>query len=304
MDKLKENLFPISVGAIGIALLVLAYFLVFSRWQALGTTTRQVQDQIQRLKTISRKRPLPIEEQKRQLEEELESKAAALRDAAQFYDQKAGPFRLFFENSAEPQPLSTFVSLYNDGITKLVDEYRSKFGIKVEEGAQDVRPRVSKIEPIADESRIERAMREYWIIAEVFRAFETLGVGGLKSIEFPGRDVAPREPPPYWRTIAFTVEADVEFSKLEDLLTELYASQVVPFLLEELTVKKSPDSVAKYLALETEASFKDAVAASRPSYDELVPEPPAAVTLKFTAIDWKGVPEVQEPAAGSARKTE
>ncbi|MGQ9589690.1 MAG: hypothetical protein ACUVYA_05275 [Planctomycetota bacterium] len=303
MDKLKENLFPISVGAIGIALLVLAYLLVFSRWQALGTTTGQVRDQIQRLRTISRKRPLPIEEQKRQLEEELESKAAALRDAADFYEQKAVPFRMFFENSTEPQPLSTFVSLYNDGVTKLIDEYRTKFGIKVEEGAQEVRPRVSKIEPM-DESRLERAMREYWIIAEVFRALEAHGVGGLKSIEFPGRDVAPREPPPYWRNIAFTVEADVEFSKLEDMLTELCASPVVPLILEELTVRKAPDSVAKYLALDTQATFKDAVAASRPTYDELVPEPPAAVTLKFTAVDWKGVPELQEPAPGSARKTE
>ncbi len=300
MDKLKQNLFPISVGAVGVVLLVLAYVLVFKKFQELAGVSAKVSQETSRLKTLVRKNPLPVKEIEEQLEREIQSKKSALEEGIQFYEQRTRAFRTYFNNEAQPQALSTFVSEYNDGVTKLIEGYRSKFDIKVEEGAADARPTVDRVD-VTDESRIERAMKEYWIIQEVFRAFESLGLKGLKSIAFPARDVQPKEPPPYWRTIAFTVEAQVPFSKLEDLLTQLYASPMVSLILEELTLKKTPELIIPYLPLEKEVSFQDAVAASRQPYEALVPEPDAVVTLRFTAIDWKGVPETQVASPGSAK---
>ena len=292
MDKLKENIFEISLGVVGVFLLVLAYFLVYSPLSELGAKESQMKKTISDYAkfTDPKKYPfLPTKEYKDYLEKQKEVDETALKSGVAFYDEQAKEFHEYFDGSSDPPVADLFVQKYNDAIKALVDGYREKFHIKDDPQADQTPPVVKKVEPITEENRmIPVAMKEYWMLKEIFDALTKHQIGGLRSIDFPGRAVEPKDAPKYYRSMNSTVQIDMPFSKIENVLTEIFQSKRVPFQWEELTYQKTPESLGQHQSLERSLPFKNETDAKAAEYSALVPEPPVLVTLKLSAFDWQG----------------
>jgi len=299
MNKLKENIFAIAVGGMGIVLLVLLFFLVLRPLQSLGDKERKIDAETKNFAALAKRKELAIRPFLELLRKKKDANEAALKEGIAFYEEQAKTFLSYFDGATDPPPLNQFQTAYVDAIKKLVDEYRVKFGIKVEaEAKEGAPPKISQVE-LAEDTRIPVAMKEFWIIQEIFQALNKLEIGGLKEIDFPSRLVEPKEPPPYRRHVSATVRVEILFSKIEPLLTELYSSKTVPFILEEFTYQKiqdpnSPSRIGEYQALQRDKDFKKEADASKDKYETLIPEPNVMATLKLIAIDWKGIPEEKE----------
>ena len=295
MDKLKENIFGIVLGAVGLLLLVLAYFLVFSPLQELSAKEEELKktsDSYKRLIDPKRTPHVPTKEWLEYLDKQKEVDGSALKKGVEFYEEQAKAFHEYFDGE-QPPASDIFVQRYNDSIKALIDAYREKFHIKVDPGQEDqAPPKVGKVEAtaITDDKMMQVAMKEYWIIKDIFDAFTKLQSGGLRAIEFPGRGVEPKEAPKYYRLINCTVLADVPFSTIENLLTELFQSKRVPFELEELSYQKTPESLAQFQIPKRTQVFRNENEAKAPDadYATLVPEPNVSLTLKLSAFDWQG----------------
>lgn len=293
MDKLKENIFGISLGVVGVFLLVLSYFLVYSPLSELGAKEAQVQKAIADYKKFSdpaKYKYVPTKDYKERLDQQKESDEADLKSGVAFYDEQSKLFHEYFDGSTEPPVTDIFVQKYNDSIKGLVDGYRLKFHIKVDPGQEDQAPPVvKKVEAITEENKmIPVAMKEYWIVKEVFDVLTKAQVGGLRSIDFPGRAVESKDAPKYYRALNAVVQVEMPFSRIENVLTELFQSKRVPFQLEELTYQKTLESLGQFQSPEKSLSFKNENDAKAAEYSALVPEPAVLVTLKLSAFDWQG----------------
>src|SRR2546427_4005375 len=194
MDKLKENSFGIVLGAVALLRLVLAYFFVFSPRQELSAKEEELKktsDSYKRLIDPKRTPHVPTKEWLEYLDKQKEVDGSALKKGVEFYEEQAKAFHEYFDGE-QPPASDIFVQRYNDSIKALIDAYREKFHIKVDPGQEDqAPPKVGKVEAtaITDDKMMQVAMKEYWIIKDVFDAFTKLQSGGLRAIEFPGRGV-------------------------------------------------------------------------------------------------------------------
>jgi Na+-transporting methylmalonyl-CoA/oxaloacetate decarboxylase gamma subunit len=301
MDKLKANIFGIAVGGIGIVLLVLAFLLVVQPLQSLGGIQSQIEEQTKKLQTLRKKKTIAVKEYLDHLKAKEAADNAALSEGVRTYEEQSKAFLAFFDGTNAQPDLNDFVTQYSDGIKKLIDDYRVKFKIAVEaEQADQAPPKVAKIDPI-DESRIPLAMKEFWITSEIFAALNSLGVGGLKEIMYP-RLVEQKETVPYRAYQVVQVKVEMPFSKIENFITELYASKKVPFLLKDLSYQKTPESLGLFQALSRTEDYKDQGEAKRAGYDELVPEPGVLVSMTLLALEWQGIP-AEAPAGETPEKT-
>lgn len=301
MDKLKENIFAIGVVAIGIVLLVLIALLVVVPLGDLSATRATIDTRVNELQNAAKRIPIAIKEVQDFYELEKERNTRALDEAVAFYDALAEPFGLFFDSQKEPPPIDTFVAMYKDRIDGLVSAYREKFKIQAApDKPEETPPKIDRLEPI-DETRIGMAQQEYWMIEDVFNTLNALEVGGLLEISFPGRLSQDRTTYLYRRYKDVTVKLAIPFSKVENFVTHLVSSRVVPLLIEELSIQKAQESLPTYLPLEHSQDFETASAAARVEYDAAIPEPSVVVTLKLVALIWQGVPP--EAAAATAAAT-
>jgi hypothetical protein len=315
MDKLKENIFGISLGVVGLALLVLAYALVYSPLQDLSAKEAELDRAVKSYKKLidPKQSPhVPTKSYNEGLDKQDEANAAALKSAVAFYEEQAKPFHEYFDGD-QPPPADIFVQNYNDSIQALVDGYREKFHIKVDPTQPDQAfPTVGKIDAITEDNKmIPVAMKEYWIIKETFDALTKLQLGGLHSINFPARVLEPKDANKYYRQVNFTIIMDIRSSMIENLLTELFQSKRVPFQLEELSYQKTPEGLGQFQSLERRQLFRNENEAKAADYATLVPEPPVLLTLMLSAFDWQGSsileekPEASkpdEPAPGPKQK--
>ena len=293
MNKLKENAFTIAVVAVALVMAALAYLLVVQPFLELKKTQAQIEAKKSELEKLNspKKKWLETEDYIEHLKKKTENVEAAFKEGVSFYDEQTKAFHLFFDG-VQVQPLQdVFVNRYTDEIRKLVDDYRTKFKITVDpQDPEKAPPTIVKMADIP-EAQIPLAMKEFWVIKEVFDAVNALELGGLKTIDFPQRLLEQKDPHPYYRLVNTVVTVELPFSKLEDLLTHLLGSKTVPFILQELSFTKNDTLVGQYLSLEKTQEFKSQAEGDAASYDAANPEPVVVATLKLSAIDWKGVPE-------------
>lgn len=300
MNKLKENIFGIAVGGACLGLLVLGYFLVFMPLTTLGQKQAELDLKLKDLKTLNDAKKtqfVPTIGYARELKQRQETDDAALKEGAQYYADRTKPFQVFFGDAAAAPDSATFFAQYQTEIDKLVAAYREKFQIAAAAGQnpEDLAPKVSKMDLAgADEAKMAAAMKEFWIIQEVMNACVELELGGLQSIDFPGRTTVDKYPHPYYAAVAAEVQIDLPFSKKENFLTRVLESKRVPFVIESIVMRKKPEDLARYQGLELVKDFKQGDNPKAKAFDELVPEPNVSVTARLLGFDWKGIPEQVE----------
>jgi Na+-transporting methylmalonyl-CoA/oxaloacetate decarboxylase gamma subunit len=301
MQKLKENIFAISVAGIAVVLLALAYLFVWQPLSDLGAMETRLDREITNLKKYDKRKFVPTEEYKERLEQVMAAARSDLEGGEGFYKERQQALSRYFDNEAQPPSFDVFTSRYESSIKEMVQKYRTKFEIAGDEAAQpDLPPAVERFpfDQTQAEKHIPLAMKEFWVAEAVFKACEALNLGGLKSITFPLRLDTKGEALPYHRLVKSEVVIEMPFSQIENLVTRLLATDKVIFQVEDLVMRKDPAALEKFKSLVIKQQYPSAEKAAEASYDSVVPEPGVSVTIKLHAIDWTGMAEA--PASDKA----
>src|SRR4026209_2586806 len=105
MDKLKQNSFWIAVGATGLVLAALTWFLVISKLFQLGELGAEIEKSADDLQKTLKKEFLPLPEYKKYLQEKLKADKNALTDGVTFYETQGKAFDRFFDDQeTAPDP--------------------------------------------------------------------------------------------------------------------------------------------------------------------------------------------------------
>ncbi|HVR76138.1 MAG TPA: hypothetical protein VMT52_17535 [Planctomycetota bacterium] len=296
MDKLKQNSFWIAVGATGLVLAALTWFLVIDKLFQLDELGAEIEKTAGDLQRTLKKEFLPLPEYKEYLQEKLKADMNALTDGVTFYEAQGKAFDRFFDDQEVAPDPATFSARYVDLHKDFVLQYRTKFGIRPVEGQPEEQqvPVVSRIE-VLDEQNVPRAMKELWIVEEIFRASTKLEIGGLKLIKFEARSVTDKDAAPYHGILEVQVDVEMPFSMMENFLTEVFSSPRVPFLVKDITMQKPLESVTQHVKMPVVKKYKEAADADKDDFRTLVPEPVVLFNLKLDAVDWKGIPVEAEP---------
>ncbi|HZN57290.1 MAG TPA: hypothetical protein VFD71_04375 [Planctomycetota bacterium] len=298
MDKLKQNSYWIAVGATCLVLLAAAYFLVVAPLGELSAKQEELNARIDKVDAALKRKDTVSKKLKAWLVEKNEADNQALEKGKEFYDAQGKPFDLYF-NDAEAKPaVNEFSATYTDELKKLVEGYQQKFSIQP--NAEDPTKTLPVIEPYTAEAlndeNIPMAMKEFWVTEEIIKACEKLELGGLQSLKFPGRTDTKVDPLPYNRRVRTEVLMSLPAAKIEDLLSELFASQRVLFEVEKLEYSRTQDTLARYATLIQSDSYKDPTEAAKSRYEDKFPDPPVALKLDLWAFDYTGVPVIKEEA--------
>ena len=303
----SDNLYKIGVAGTVVVLLAAAWFLVYKPITELSEAQAALERQTTSLRNKSGQGTarrasgdagaeaepfyLPTAELHERLERQQEVDTKDLESAKQFYDEKAKRFSSYFDSLPSwTQGLAFFQSRFNDEIGRLQTEYRQRFEIAPEA------LQVSAAPPAYD-AEIPLAMREYWMTAEVFAALEELAIAGLQAITFPSSRDTPDTQRKYHAAMPIQFDVVMPVSKLENLVTRLLSSDRVPFVLENLELRKTPEMIDPFaqpeFPLVREMSYPNRAIAEDPSQksEALFPEPGVLVTIKLRGIYWEGIPE-------------
>lgn len=296
MDKIKENLFPISVGAIAVVLLAMIYFLVYSPLSELHSTEKSLNTQKGVIDKLANLPMVPTKKYIDYLEQQKLTDEQDVQEALASYNERTSKFREFFGGRPEAPSLSAFTGVLNDAISDKIRQYQSDFVPDAEivdaTNPQAGRPLV-EIPPPLVEDDMPRLMREYWIFEEILDACTELQLGGLVSISYPLR-LNPEKGDFYnWQQVL--VEIHMPPSKLEDLLTKLFSSERVPFVMKDVIAKNIQTYAESFVEIVKRGKFANQNESESHPYEEVVPEPPVHVTLTLNALNWTGeVTETEE----------
>jgi len=289
MDKIKENLFPISVGAIAVVLLAMIYFLVYSPLSELHSTEKSLNTQKGAIDKLAALPMVPTKKYVDYLEEQKLTDEQDIQEALAFYDGRAAKFREYFGGQPEAPGFSAFTGLLNDALSDKLRQYQSDY-VPDEEIADATNPQAGRpsveIPPPMVPEDMSRTMREYWIFEEILNACTELELGGLVSIAYPLR-LNPEKGEFYnWQQVL--VEIHMPPSKVEDLLTKLFSSERVPFVMKDVVAKNIQRYAESFVEIIRRGKFANQNESESHSYEEVVPEPPMHVTLTLNALNWTG----------------
>ncbi len=308
MDKLKENAYWISLGAVALVLLLLVWFLVVARiFGGSGATVSSLGDELEKslasIEGYTRREHVPTAEYAEHLKAALERVRLDHNEGARWYNEARERFNQYFPGMSDPPDPGIFASTYHEKMKELIENYRKEFGIEIQ--AEDPSdkdkepvevPRVDRLDQSAIfAENVPSAMKEYWITEAIFEALTKLGLGGLKKVDFPGRVTGKDEEPEseYYATMEVSMSVEMPFSKIEDLVTALFEDDRVLFLFEGLESTKTVEHLKPYMTLKTTTDFDNRDEADRARYADVVPEPNVSVVLSFKVLDWKGLPEIE-----------
>ncbi len=157
------------------------------------------------------------------------------------------------------------------------------------------------------QKNIPLAMMEYWIIEAVFKACDTLKLGGLQEIALPtefkeekvskGRRAKGPQSNYVARDIEATVTIEMRFSQIEDFLLNLFDNPRVPFVdVTEIKYSKTEEILNSRLKLVERMnigaeSLEDGANGQGDEEDAKlvefpIPEPPVLVEIKLRALSW------------------
>lgn len=316
MDKLKQNIYWIAVGAVALVLIALMVFLVFLPLGELQKARDELQATSEKLGKAAKrdqdpknpKQKIVTKDYKAELSRRKDALDAAKAAGVERYVQASRRFKLFFEDGEAAPPSADFSARYKDALDNLIKGYRDKFKITKpavaddkekkddEGGADNLPPKVGRVPEPLEDAMIPLAMQEYWMIEEVFKVCDKLGLGGLQLVDFPGRTSATKESYEYQAYTEAQVQLLMAPNRVEDFVSELFASDRVLFEIVELSYHRMPASVTSLAHLELAKQYKDALTAQKEDFKDVVQEPPVVVDLKLRAFDFKGEPaEKEEP---------
>lgn len=310
MDKLKENAFAYSLAGLGVIFLVLFYMLVLGPLGTFATKQEDLEKGDSSLKKLLRLEVLPRPAYVDYVKQQGELNKSAFDTTLENYREKTKAFQLYFGD--EPTPPPNFYPPYQDGINALQRAYREKHNlatapVDTRRGQPVDLPASVELVKQEDvttmpEEAIPLAMKQYWIVDEVFRACETLKLAGLGSIRFPkaasrDRGFAKEKEQQLvdFDYITAEVKINLRFREIDAFLRALYASERVPFLEpEEITVTKNEELQKDWLKLPRLQEYDSIGEAKNVVYDKDIVEPTLEVTFLLRALDYRGLREVKE----------
>ena len=311
MDKLKENAYWISLGAIVVVLLLLVWFLVVARiYGGSGDTVRTLGAKLERdlssIEKFTRLDYVPTSAYEEHLQKALERVRLDHNDGAREYNDARERFSQFFDGTPEVPDAGLFASTYHEKIEELIKNYREEFGIEArvddeEDKVQAEVPGVDRLdqaEIVADNVPI--AMKEYWIAEAIFDALTKLKIGGLQTVRFPGRlgRKDAEEENEHFALIDVALMIEMPFSKIEDLISELFGDDRVLFVFDGLEITKSVQHLKPFMALKKVVEFENRDDADGAAYADVVDEPNVSVVLTLKVLHWKGLDEIERSDLG------
>jgi len=309
MDKLTANKFWIGVGATGLLLAGLVFWLVYQPMSALSDGQRKLESSIKKLEKPLKTGFLATEEYKAYLEAKNADEVAALERGIDHYDALGKRFQEYFDDALVPGDFSGFGARYGDEFKLLISAYREKFKIDAvpadapgasSSGARGelVVPPVVAHKPATqlEEDRLGVAMKEFWMAQAVIQTCEKLNLGGLQSVEFPARDAEHKDSAETHTWRAVVVGIDLPFSQAENFVAELLSGDRVRFRVQRLDIEKAAALVALHKDLVIVADFEHYATAEAKAYGDpdVAPEPAVQMRLELDALDWKGM-KVEDP---------
>lgn len=328
MDKIRENLFGILVGALSLGLVAFAYFFVFAGLSALGEDGVQgdIKTELQSMKAYERRDHIPSSELHDRLQEQQKAISTALETGKEFYASIKRDFdRLFPGMPSDPRDLvpADFKPLYTDAVDALKEAYIEAYPQAAPPTGEEETFRAGQkkkdagfagleiqIMPVTTIPEVQRAMKEYWVSKRVCDVLHGLDIGGLQEIKFPGRGVVDENAPSHFKAIKAEITLDMPFHKLLPLLAAIYSRPqvdeanpddvpAVPFYeLEDFTMTRKQDTVVVPIVVvkkpgeSTEPVNGNASPGGEHSLRD--PAPNVFVTMKLSALDWRGLEEAAE----------
>ncbi len=314
MDKIRENLFGIGVGASVLGFVALLYFLVIDPLlgftgggeESTRTKLESASNDLKRFADPKLTQLLPTKDLV-QSEQSFQTRLdEAFKEAKAFYEEKAAAFNSFSESLAEAKASpASFKSSYSTEIKTLRDEYLKAYpkAAKPPEGEvkkekEPETPIVSEMDIIDNDEDVARAMKEFWIIQKVFASVNTLKLGGLQEIRFYRKKEATAKesasPSPLYKVIETIVRIELPPNQVEPFLAELQdttqAPSQVPLFLKSMSLYRKPESILKKRLVE-KVYDKDEDAKKE---DLIGAEPPVVAEIELWAMDWQGLPK-EEP---------
>ena len=294
MDKLKENAYWISLGAIVVALLLLVWFLVVARiYGGSGNTVKTLGAKLERdlksIKAFTSGDYVPTEEYERHLKANLERVRLNRNDGAGQYNDAQDRFRQFFDGKTVPPDAGTFAAAYHEKLEALIKNYQVEFEIEVEDEedkderdkAQAEVPSVDRIEGGIFTENVPIAMKEYWITEAIFKALSELQIGGLQKVDFRrgGGRKDDEEENEHFSMLDVALTIEMPFSKIEDLISQLFRDDRVRFVFDGFEIAKTVEHLKPNIALTKIEEFEDRDEADRAKYADVVDEPNVSVAL-------------------------
>ncbi len=142
MDKLKENAYWISLGAIVVALLLLVWFLVVARiYGGSGDTVktlgaRLVRD-LESIRALNSREYVPTAAYEEHLTKALDRVRLNRNDGAGQYNDAQDRFRQFFNGTTVPPDAGTFAAAYHEKLEALIKNYQVEFDIEAQVEDED-----------------------------------------------------------------------------------------------------------------------------------------------------------------------
>ena len=145
MEKLKANLYSISLVAVVLALGGLAWLLVLSPiYGSASTSLSQQESELDGLlrdtKSILSAESVPTEDYQERQELNLRTQRNDYNEAVRFYNSRREEFNKFFDGTSDVPDVASFAAEHDEQLSDLIGQYREKFQIREEEGDEDRAP--------------------------------------------------------------------------------------------------------------------------------------------------------------------
>ncbi len=303
MDKIRENFFAISVGVLGVGLLVLIFFMIIQprflgdlgEVAALESKRRTLERYADSEKTPQ----LPTPELFDASEDRNEKLDSELSSAIELIEEKAKRFNQFLLVFVQiPPPPGRFQPTYITENDKLVDAYQDEYPESLpDDTGQGERKRdayagieVLRMKSINTETDVLRGMKEFWMTQRFFESATNLNLGGLKKIEFPQRNKPVDGLPSHYNAVHAKVEIDLPMTMLGEFIASVFESDRVPFELVKVSVTRLPETLISGLVKVVTYGVGNAEDSRRQEDLEAHPgdEPLVKAVIDFHGIDWKG----------------
>jgi hypothetical protein len=300
MDKIKQNLFAISIGALALALAAFIYFWPVNQiLSGIDGADQRLKSVDSRLNKFLKADPVPSEEYHDALAERQKQLERTILDAEDYMSAKQRRFNEFFEDKSENTSPADFKATFSTQVAEIKKKYLERFkrlspedAVAQGKDAKDVMPFDVQETDVSDQATVKRAMKQFWIIDQVFQTLTKMELGHLLSVRFPTarpKDELPA--PPTLDLIRVNIEVQLPLAKLESFLQDLFASERVPFLdVESVQVERVPAQTIPNRIIEKSYDRSQLAEQDRETFTSQ-PEPEVEATLVLTVMDWKGLPK-------------
>ena len=302
MDKITENGFAFSVGALLVGLLVFLWIWVLGPVFGIGGLEDELRSVDREINKFLKDDVLkPSRELKTATEEYSDELGRVIEVAKGFYDTKKNRFEEWLSPFSEDSDQGEYKVAWQGVIDKLASDYLEAFPrVRTEEEEEDDEdPAGVSVDgsDITSPEDMKIAQKQLLIIQEVFRVVNELKLGGLQRIHFPTLETRRKRSDPaadipvLYGSILAGIEIELPLKDLRPLIVKLANSEQVPFVeITSVNVSKTASTLLADLVLVKEYDRRSVAESEKEGFTQGA-EPALSAKIVLTAMDWKGLPE-------------